>query len=186
MTAATITDTRVPTGTWSVDPVHSTIGFAVKHFGVATVRGVFREFEGTIEIGTDLEFSRAYGTVRAGSVNTDQEQRDEYLRSADFFDAANHPELRFESKGIEAIADQTLRIVGELEMNGVTREIELEADVVGPGERMSREEQLNLKARTTLSRRDYGMKPTAALGSVNALVGDKVKLELDISAAKQG
>ena len=76
------TRTAIPTGTWTIDPVHSKVGFAVKHMGVATVRGEFREFEGTIEIGEDLDSSRAYGTVKAASVNTNQEQRDEHLRSA--------------------------------------------------------------------------------------------------------
>ena len=103
MTTATLTRTAIPTGTWTIDPVHSKVGFAVKHMGVATVRGEFREFEGTIEFGEDLDSSRVYGTVKSASVYTGQEQRDEHLRSADFFDAGTHPELRFESTRIEAI-----------------------------------------------------------------------------------
>src|SRR5512134_3480549 len=106
-TAPIITRTGIPAGTWTVDPVHSKVGFAVKHMGVATVRGEFRDFEGTLEIGDDLESARAHGTVKAASVDTNQEQRDEHLRSADFFDAENHPELRFESKRIEALDDET-------------------------------------------------------------------------------
>ena len=181
----TITGTGIPTGTWTIDPVHSKVGFAVKHMGVATVRGEFREFEGTIEIGEDLRSSRAYGTVRAASVDTNQEQRDEHLRSPDFFDAENHPELRFESRRIEALDDETLRIVGQLTMNGVTRELELRAEVVGVGLGASDEERIGLELTGRLSRRDYGMKFNAALGSGNAVVADKVRLELDVAAVKQ-
>src|SRR5687768_17351395 len=131
MTPATLPRTTVPTGPWKIDPVHSKLGFAVKHMGVATVRGEFREFEGTIEVGDDLESSRAYGVVKAASVNTNQEQRDEHLRSPDFFDVAANPKLHFESTRIESIDEGSLRVVGELTMNGVTREIELEGEVLG-------------------------------------------------------
>ncbi len=154
--------------------------------GVATVRGEFREFEGTLEIGDDLESSRAYGTVRTGSVNTNQEQRDEHLRSADFFDAENHPELRFESERIELEGEDTLRVVGDLTINGVTREVEFQAEVLGTGRGANDEERLGLEVTGTLSRRDYGMKFNPALGSGNAVVADKVRLELDIAAVKEG
>ena len=185
MTTATMTRTAIPTGTWAIDPVHSKVGFAVKHMGVATVRGEFREFEGTIEVGEDLESSRVQGVVKAASVYTNQEQRDEHLRSADFFDAEVHPELRFESTRIEAIDEETLRIVGQLTLNGATRELELEADVLGTGLGASDEERLGLEVTGQLSRRDYGMRFNAALGSGNAVVADKVKLELDLAAVKQ-
>jgi polyisoprenoid-binding protein YceI len=183
---ATATPAVIPTGIWKVDPVHSKVGFAVKHMGVATVRGEFRDFEGTFEIGQDLASSRAHGTVRAASVSTNQEQRDEHLRSADFFSVEAHPELRFESKRIAAIDDETLRVVGDLSINGVTREIELEAEVLGTGLGSADEERVGLEVRGQLSRRDYGMRFNAALGSGNAVVADKVRLELDIAAVKQG
>lgn len=185
MTTTTPTRTAIPTGTWTIDPAHSTVGFAVKHMGVSTVRGEFREFAGTIEISEDLGSSRVNGTVKVASVDTGQEQRDDHLRSADFFDAENHPELRFESKRIEAIDDETVRIAGELEVNGITREIELQAEVLGTGEGASGEERLGLEVTGQLSRRDYGMRFNAALGSGNAVVADKVKLELAIAAVRQ-
>ena len=185
--ARTATPTRaaIPAGTWNVDPVHSKLGFAVKHMGVSTVRGEFREFEGTIEVGDDLASSRARGTVQAASVDTGNDQRDQHLRSPDFFSSDDHRQLRFESKRIIAIDEDTLRILGELEINGVTREIELEADVLGTAEGSEGEERLGLEARGQLSRREFGMKFNAALGSGNAVVADKVKLELDIAAIKQ-
>ncbi len=85
--------TVVPKGTWRVDPAHSKVGFAVKHMGVATVRGEFGEFEGALEIGDDLASSKATGTVKAASVDTTQDARDEHLRSADFFEVEKYPEI---------------------------------------------------------------------------------------------
>lgn len=185
MTTATLTRTAIPTGIWVVDPVHSKLGFAVKHMGVATVRGEFREFEGAIEVGDDLESARAHGIVKAASVNTNQDQRDEHLRSPDFFDVAANPELRFEATRIESVDEDSLRIVGDLEMNGVTREIELEGEVLGIGLGARDEERLGLELTGEVSRREFGMRFDAALGSGNAVVADKVKLALDIAAVKQ-
>jgi polyisoprenoid-binding protein YceI len=182
---ATPTRTLIPTGTWAVDPVHSKLGFAVKHMGVSTVRGEFREFEGTIEVGDSIDQARAYATVQVASVDTGNDQRDQHLRSPDFFSAGDHPELRFESKRIEQVDEDTLRITGDLAINGAVREVELDAEVLGTGIGSQDEERLGLEVRGQLSRKDFGMKFNAALGSGNAVVGDKVKLELDIAAIKQ-
>ena len=181
MTTATLPRTQIPAGTWTVDPAHSRLGFAVKSLGFLTVRGQFLEFDGTIEIAEDLASSHAYGTVRAASVDTGRERRDEHLRSADFLDAANHPELRFRSKRIEAIGDRMLRIDAELEVNGITREIELDAELLA-AEGSSGEERLGLEVRGTLSRRDHGMRFDPPLGIGNVLVADTVEFELDIAA----
>lgn len=183
-TAEITTDVRIPSGTWTVDPAHSKVGFAVKHMGVTTVRGEFGEFDGRLEVGDDLASTKAYGTIRAASVDTNQEQRDEHLRSADFFDAGEHPELTFESTRIESVDDDTLKIVGELTMHGETREIELEAELGGTEVGMSEEERVGLEVTGRLSRKDFGMRFDAALGSGNAVVSDKVKLTLDIAAIK--
>src|SRR3954469_9498285 len=100
MATATSSTTRtrpvVPTGTWRVDPAHSSVQFAVKHMGIATVRGKFTRFEGTLEVGEDLGSSRAYGKVDAASIDTDEPDRDAHLRSADFFDVDHYPEITFE------------------------------------------------------------------------------------------
>lgn len=187
MTTTSPTPTRaaIAAGTWQVDPVHSKVGFAVKHLGVATVRGEFQEFEGKLELGEDLESSRAYGTVKALSITTNHEQRDEHLRSPDFLNVEIHPELRFESERIEAIDEEELRIVGDLTINGVTREIELRAEILGTGLGFKDEERIGLEVTGELSRRDYQMKFNQALGTGNAVVADKVKLELDIAAVRQ-
>jgi polyisoprenoid-binding protein YceI len=177
--------TAIPTGTWSVDPAHSSVGFAVKHMGIATVRGQFDEFEGTLEIGESLSSAKAYGTVKAESVDTNEPQRDAHLRSPDFFDVAQYPELRFESTSIEALDNEEYRITGKLTIHGVTNEIVLHADVQGTDVDPWGNERVGLEVTGQLSRGDYEMKFNQALGSGNMLVADRVKLELDISAVKQ-
>jgi polyisoprenoid-binding protein YceI len=181
---STSTSISIPTGTWNVDPAHSQVGFAVKHMGIATVRGEFHDFQGTVTVDEDGT-SRAAGTVQATSVDTGEDQRDDHLRSPDFFDVASYPELKFESSSIEPIADDTYRITGELTIHGVTRSVELEAIVDGTDTDPYGNERVGLEVVGQISRGDYEMKFNQALGSGNMLVADKVKLALDISAVKQ-
>jgi polyisoprenoid-binding protein YceI len=179
------TPSIVPTGTWVIDPAHSQVGFAVKHMGIATVRGEFTDYEGALEIGDDLSSARAHGTVKTASVDTRQPQRDADLRSAHFFDADHYPELRFESTGIEALDEDELRISGKLTIHGVTNDVILHAEIQGTDIDPSGNERVGLEITGELSRSDYGMKFNEALGSGNLIVSDKVKLTLDISAVKQ-
>jgi polyisoprenoid-binding protein YceI len=180
-TAATL----IPTGTWAVDKAHSKVGFAVKHMGIATVRGEFTDFEGTLEIGDDLSTATARGTIAVGSVDTNEPQRDEHLRSPDFFDAEQHPQLAFESTSIEALDDEAFRITGNLTIHGVTNEVVLHGDVQGTDVDPWGNDRVGLEVTGQISRGDYGMTFNQALGSGNMLVSDKVKLVLDISAVKQ-
>jgi polyisoprenoid-binding protein YceI len=182
---STATSTLVPAGTWTVDPVHSTVGFSVKHLGIATVRGKFDEFEGTLEIGENDASARAYGTVQGVSVNTNDAGRDEHLRSADFFGVEQNPELRFESTEITPVDEDSFEIVGDLTMNGVTKPITLKAEVQGTETDPWGNERVALEVTGQLNRGDWNMTFNQALGSGNLLVGEKVKLELDISAIKQ-
>ena len=178
-------NTAIPAGTWAVDPAHSSIGFAVRHMGLATVRGEFTAFEGTIEIGDDLSAAKASGTVKAQSVDTNEPQRDGHLRSPDFFDAEHYPEISFESTRIAALDDETFRITGQLTIHGVTNEMVLHADVQGTDIDPWGNERLGLEVTGEISRSDYEMRFNQALGSGNLLVGDTVVLTLDISAVKQ-
>ena len=182
---STTKSTLVPAGTWAVDPVHSSVGFAVKHLGIASVRGKFDEFEGTLEISEHDESTRAYGTVKAVSVNTNDSGRDDHLRSADFFGVEQNPELRFESTEITQIDDDTFDIVGELTMNGITKPVKLQAQVEGTESDPWGNERVGLEVTGQLNRSDWNMTFNQALGSGNLLVGEKVRLELDISAVKQ-
>lgn len=185
MSTDTSAPSVIPTGTWGVDPAHSKVGFAVKHMGIATVRGEFGEFAGTLEVGEDLSSAKAYGTVKVQSVDTNEPQRDDHLRSADFFDAEQYPELTFESTRIEALDDEEFRITGNLTVHGVTNEVVLHADVLGTDVDPWGNERVGLEITGQLSRGDYGMKFNQALGSGNMLVADKVNLSLDVSAVKQ-
>src|SRR5215212_3019141 len=175
------TKTLVPTGTWSVDPAHSTVGFSVKHLGIATVRGNFEQFEGKLEIGEDLSTARASGTVQGASINTNDAGRDEHLRSADFFGVEANPELRFESTEIRPLDDDTFEVEGNLSMNGVTNPVTLTAVVQGTETDPWGNERVGLEVIGQLNRRDWDMTFNQALGSGNLLVGEKVKLELDVS-----
>jgi polyisoprenoid-binding protein YceI len=183
-TTSTLSRIGIPTGTWKIDKAHTRVGFAVKHLGVATVRGEFLEFDGALEIGEDLADSRAYGRVDAASVDTGLAQRDEHLRSTDFFSAESHPELTFRSKAIEPVDDDTFRVIGDLSINGVTNEAELTAELGGIGPGFDGEDRLGLEVTGQVSRKAFAMKFEAALGSGNAVVGDKVKIVIDVEAVK--
>jgi polyisoprenoid-binding protein YceI len=182
---STTTVPVIPTGTWTADSAHSKVGFAVKHMGIATVRGEFTDFEGTLEIGDDLSAAKAWGAVKVASVDTQEQQRDDHLRSPDFFDAGSYPEISFESTRIEPVGDETFRVTGNLTLHGVTQEVTLHAEVMGTDVDPWGNERVGLEITGQLSRGDYDMKFNQALGSGNMLVADKVNLALDISAVKQ-
>jgi polyisoprenoid-binding protein YceI len=168
-----------------VDPAHSYVGFAVRHLGISTVREEFKEFEGTLEIGEEVSMSRAYGTVRVASVDTRESDRDDHLRSPKFFDAAQFPEIVFESTKIEALDDDDFRITGRLTVHGVSHEIVLHAEVGGTERDRWGNERVGLEVTGRLSRADYGMKLQQTLGNGNVVVADKVTLALDVSATKR-
>jgi polyisoprenoid-binding protein YceI len=179
------TPTLIPTGTWTADPAHTTVGFSVKHLGISNVHGTFDEFDGQLVVdGDGLAAAKITGTAKVASVNTGEAPRDEHLRSGDFFDAEQYPELRFESTRIEVDGDE-LTITGNLSIHGVTNEITLRGEVTGTESDPWGNERVGLEISGHLSRGDYGMKFNQALGSGNVLVGDKVKLALDISAVRQ-
>ena len=116
---------RVPPGTWTVDPIHSSVGFKIKHMMIATVRGQFTEFEGTIVAAEDDPAnSHAMGTVKVASIDTGNADRDAHLRSPDFFDAERYPEITFESTRIRHVSGGTFSLAGNLTIKGVTREVE--------------------------------------------------------------
>lgn len=177
--------TAVPAGTYNIDPAHSRVGFAVRHLGIATVRGHFGSFNGTFEIDEELASAQAYGSVETASVDTQEPQRDDHLRSADFFEVERHPRIEFASKEIRPIDEDRFEIVGDLTIRGITREIALSAEVLGTETDPWGNERVGLEARGELNRKDYGMTFNQVLGSGNVLVSDKVKLVIEASAVKQ-
>jgi polyisoprenoid-binding protein YceI len=180
-TTATI-ETSLPAGTWKVDPVHSSVEFQVKHLGIATVKGQFKEFEGTLEVAG--EGARAYGRVNVASVDTREDQRDAHLRSPDFFDVENYPEISFRSSEIRPIDDEAFEIHGELTIHGVTRQIKLEAVLEGTETDPQGNQRVGVSATAQINRSDFDMRFNMALGSGNVVVSDKVKILLDVSAVK--
>ncbi len=183
--STTVPTTLVPAGTWVIDPAHSRVGFAVKHLGIATVRGTFQKFSGTLTVGDDLAGATVAATIDAASVNTAEDQRDAHLRSPDFFDAEQFPELTFASTALTPVDDETFTIAGQLTMHGITRPVELKAVVQGLETDPWGNERVGLELTAKLSRGEFDMKFNQALGSGNVLVSDQVKLSLDVSAIKQ-
>ena len=175
----------IPAGTWKVDAAHSSVRFSVKHMGIANVRGHFHEFEGTLEMKERLADCRAFGTVKVASIDTDEQQRDDHLRSSDFFNVEEFPEIVFESTRAEAIDDESSRVTGNLTMHGVTREITLDVLVQGTDTDPWGNTRVGLEVVGKLLRSDFDMKFNQALGSGNMLVGDKVGLAIDLSAVLQ-
>ncbi|HEX6488977.1 MAG TPA: YceI family protein [Candidatus Dormibacteraeota bacterium] len=167
--------------TFSIDPSHSSIGFAVKHMMITTVRGQFREFGGTVELpdGGDTTKAQAEFTIKTASIDTGVGPRDEHLRSGDFFDAAKHPELRYRSSHIESLGGGRYRADGELTMRGETRPVSLEVEV---GERVRDpwgNERVGLSARGKLNRKEWGLNWNQGLETGGVLVSDEVKLEVE-------
>jgi polyisoprenoid-binding protein YceI len=182
--SATASSTLIPTGVWAVDPAHSRVGFAVKHMGIATVRGTFDRFDGALRIDGGLSRTEITASIDAASVNTNEEQRDAHLRSPDFFDADTFPEVRFESSSVRQLDEETLTVAGNLTMHGITQPVELEAEITGFETDPWGNERVGIELTGQLSRGAFGMKFNQALGGGNVLVSDKVKLSIDISAIR--
>jgi polyisoprenoid-binding protein YceI len=173
---------RVPTGTWTVDPAHSSIEFRIKHMMVSTVRGRFDEFEGTIEAAPDYHDSKVRGTLKTASIDTNEPNRDAHLRSADFFDADNHPVISFESTSIEHLRKGDYRVSGDLTMHGETRAVVFEGTVQGVERDPWGNDRVGIELRGTISRGEFGLRWQQALETGGLLVGDEVRVAADISA----
>ncbi|HEU5362388.1 MAG TPA: YceI family protein [Gaiellaceae bacterium] len=171
---------RVPTGTWEIDPAHSSVEFRVKHMMISTVRGRFREFEGTIEAAPDYHDSKVTGCVKTASIDTNEPRRDDHLRSEDFFDAERHPEITFESTSVEHVDGATYRVTGDFAMRGETRPVAFEVTVHG-----AHDDRVGLEARATISRGDFGLRWQQALETGGVVVGDEVRISADVSAVRR-
>lgn len=173
----------VPAGTWQLDPAHSAVEFQVKHLMIATVKGRFTAFQGALEAAADGTL-KAYGTVQVASIDTHEPQRDEHLRSPDFFDAAAYPEITFSSLELEPLGRSEFRIVGDLTIKGVTKAVELTATLQGAGRDPWGNERIGFEARGEIDRKDFGLTWNQVLETGGVLVGEKVKILVDVSAVK--
>lgn len=171
------------TGTWTVDPSHSMVGFVVRHLMVAKVRGRFTEFAGTITVGDNPLDSKVEAVVQVASITTNDEGRDGHLQSADFFEAETHPTMSLVSTGIEPKgADFVLHT--ELTIRGITKSVDFDLEFEGVAQDPWGNTKAGFTAEGEINRKDFGMEWNAALETGGVLVGDKVKIVLEIEALK--
>lgn len=175
--------------TWQIDPAHTSVEFAVKHMMFTTVRGRFKDVSGTIVADEENpENSRVEVEIGAGSIDTGVADRDAHLRSGDFLDAESHPTLTFRSRRIEGAIDRegkSFRVIGDLSIRGTTMEVTLDATYDGRGKDPWGGERAGFTAKTEIDRRDWGLKWNQALETGGILVGNSVKIELEVQAVRQ-
>ena len=164
---------------YRVDPSHTTVGFTVRHMGISSVRGQFGEYDGVIHYdGTSIEQVAATGTVKAASIDTANEKRDEHLRSADFFDVEQFPEIRFESARVVR-TDSGYVLEGNFTMHGVTKPVRLDMTLEGPIQDPWSNQRIGMALATTVNRHDFGV---AAEGATDRLIGKEVRIEINLEA----
>ena len=171
---------------WQIDQAHSHIQFAVRHMMISTVRGEFEKFNGTIDFDPENpEQSQVSVRIDAASINTRQPDRDNHLRSADFLNVEEYPVLLFESKRIERLGDNRGRVVGDLTIRDVTREVVLDVEYAGMARSPWGTTSAGFSATTTLDRKEWGLTWNQALETGGVLVGDKIKVNIEIDLVKQ-
>jgi polyisoprenoid-binding protein YceI len=168
-------------GTWDIDPTHSTVGFSVRHMMVSKVRGYFREFTGEIVTAENPEASSVTAAIDLGSIDTRQEQRDAHIRSADFFDVDNHPQMTFRSTAVRAEGADWF-VDGELTVKGRTKPVTLELELNGFGPDAYGGTRAGFSAKTEINRSDFGVDIQMPMDGGGVVVGDKISVELEIEA----
>ena len=162
-------------GTWNVDASHSELGFVARHLMVTKVRGQFKDFDATVNIGTQFEDSQVQATVQLASVETGSTDRDGHLKSADFFDVENNPVMTFRST---KVTSNTLE--GDLTIKGVTRPVVFDLDFNGVSKDPWGGTRAGFEAKTEINRKDFGLEWNVALEGGGVLVGEKVRINLDV------
>lgn len=165
---------------WIVDDAHTHVSFSAKHMMVATVRGRFERYRGTVHLDTsDFTRSTIEGEIDVTSIDTGNAQRDEHLRTNDFFDAPHHPRISFKSTRIEAKGRREYVVHGDLTIRGVTRPVSLDVEFHGTSRNPWGKTVAGLSARGTINRKDFGVSYNAVLEAGGVAVGEKVKIEID-------
>lgn len=175
----------VTTGTWTLDPTHTEIGFQVRHL-MSRVRGKFESFEGTLVTSDDLTASKVEVSVDLSSINTGTADRDAHLRSADFFEVETHPSMTFSSTSVKQVSDEEFVVTGDLTIKGVTRPVELEVEFLGEGGDPWGGTRVGVEAKGQISRKEFGIDfniPVA--GADKAMIGDTIKLLINAEAVLQ-
>lgn len=170
--------------TWVLDAAHSELLFKVKHLMIANVKGEFRKFNAEI-LGDDFTTAPIRVTVDTGSVFTNNDDRDNHLRSADFFDAANHPEMVFESTALSSKGSGNYELTGNLSIRGISREVKLQVEFGGVNKDPWGNEKAGFSVEGVLNRKDWNLNWNAALETGGVLVSDEVRISGEIQFAKQ-
>ena len=175
------------TTTWTIDPVHSSAEFKVKHMMITNVKGRFTDVKGTLELnGADVTKSKINATIGVASIDTRNDDRDTHLRSADFFDVEKFPALSFTSTRITEAGRGELKVEGDLTIRDVTRPVVFEVEGPSePGKDPWGNTRIGWSATTKINRKDFGLTWNAALETGGFLVGDEVTISLDVQAVKQ-
>lgn len=169
--------------TWQIDNAHTHVGFSVKHMMVTTVRGQFKAYRGTVNLDAkDFTRSSFEGEIDVASVDTGNTDRDNHLRTGDFFDAPNHPKITFKSIRIEPKEDGEYVVHGNITIRGVTKPIALDVEYLGTSKNPYGKTVAGLSVRGSLNRKDFGVNFNAVLETGGVAVGEKVKLEVDVEA----
>jgi polyisoprenoid-binding protein YceI len=175
------------TKTWDIDSSHSAASFAVKHLMVATVRGEFGKLSGQVSFdGKDFAGVKAAATIDVSTINTREPKRDEHLKGPDFFDVATYPTITFTSKRAEAAGPNKFRLIGDLTMRGVTREVALDVEATAPVKGMRGETRVGAQATTRINRQDFGVTWNRSLDTGGVVVGDEVTVTIDLSLVEKG
>jgi polyisoprenoid-binding protein YceI len=185
--ADTSTLTGIPgyvAGTWSIDPVHSEVGFAARHMMVSKVRGKFRTFSGQLVTGADPLDSSVTAEIDMASIDTGHDQRDAHIRSADFFEVETYPTMTYRSTGVRRHGDGYI-LDGKLTLKGVTRDVPLTLELNGFGPDPYGGTRAGFTATAEINRRDFGVNFSAVMETGGAVVSDKVTIQLEIEAVLQ-
>jgi len=174
------------TNNWNVDTAHSSIHFSVRHMVVSKVRGRFASWKANLDLGStdDLSDAQVDVTIDASSIETGVADRDNHLRSADFLNVEAFPELRYRSKRVEKTGKSSFRVVGDLTIAGVTREVPLDVSYGGRAKDPWGNEKALFSAETSINRQDFGLKWNQLLEAGGVLVGDKIEIEIELQAVK--
>ena len=174
------------TGTWSIDPTHSRVGFSSRHAMVTKVRGAFNDVSGTAQLDAeDMSRSKVRVVLSVDSVDTRSPQRDAHLRSADFFDAQQHPTIEFDSTAVDEVDENQFIVTGELTIRGITRTISVPLELLGVDTDPFGQLRAGLEGSRRIDRKDWGVSWNTPLDSGGVLVSDKSTLEFELSLVKE-
>jgi len=172
---------------YEIDPVHSSAQFSVRHLMVSNVRGEFAKVTGTVVYDPkDLKASSVEATIDATSINTHEPKRDDQLKGPDFFDVTKFPTLSFKSKKVEKAGEGKLRVTGDLTIHGVTKEVVLEVEGPTSEVKMGPSIRSGASAATTINRKDFGLMWNRVMDGGGVMVGDEVKITLEIEMGRKG